>query len=232
MIFEQFSLLEKNINLELFPNKFLIIANNLYKEFPNQSDVNFIDIESKIETNQSFEENELFNYFYANSIIVDDVNYIQYYDLKSYNQNVSQINFFNPVSFEDINFIEIYTENIPPDYVTFHSIDNSYNKFKDSIFTGKIDLPINLITDRSALLNKENSNELKILNYIFKTNDFEINFYRNKTYLGDYVAKDIEQRHNHSVKTMEKFFTPRMDNPDRWNFIEDYFLGKDILGET
>jgi len=192
LIYEQLLLLEKNINLELFPNKFLIIDNNLYKKYPNQSNINFIDIESNIEANQSFEENELFNFFYANSIIVDDVNYIQYYDQKSYNyQNVCPLNFFDPFSLADVNITEIYDENLPPDYITFYSPDNSYNKFKDSIFFDRIDRSINLIVDRSVLTHQENKNELKIINYVLKTNDVEINYYLKKTRLEDHYRTDF-----------------------------------------
>jgi len=56
----------------------------------------------------------------------------------------------------------------------------------------------------------------------------KINVLANTKYVNN-ISKDIEKRHQHSVKTMDKFFTSHMDDPARWNFIEDYFLGKDIL---
>ncbi len=40
------------------------------------------------------------------------------------------------------------------------------------------------------------------------------------------ILRDIDNRHQTSVKIMEKFFKSTMDNEERWSFIEDYFLGK------
>lgn len=41
------------------------------------------------------------------------------------------------------------------------------------------------------------------------------------------ILQDVENRQKRSVKLMEKFFISEMNNNERWNFIEDYFLGKD-----
>ena len=42
------------------------------------------------------------------------------------------------------------------------------------------------------------------------------------------ILKNIDMRHKVSVRIMEHFFTTEMDNKERWNFIEDFFLGKNI----
>jgi hypothetical protein len=42
------------------------------------------------------------------------------------------------------------------------------------------------------------------------------------------ILQDIDKRQKNSVATMEKFFTSKLSDNERWNFIEDYFLGKEI----
>lgn len=41
------------------------------------------------------------------------------------------------------------------------------------------------------------------------------------------ILEDIDKRHKDSVETMEKFFTSTMNNNKRWDFIENYFLGRE-----
>ncbi len=42
------------------------------------------------------------------------------------------------------------------------------------------------------------------------------------------VVTDIERRHHLSMDTMNYFFTSTLNNTERWDYIEDYFLGKDV----
>lgn len=42
------------------------------------------------------------------------------------------------------------------------------------------------------------------------------------------ILKGVEGRQKISVKIMEHFFTTNMDNNQRWEFIEDFFLGKQV----
>lgn len=51
-----------------------------------------------------------------------------------------------------------------------------------------------------------------------------------KGYTND-ILSGIESRQKKSVEIMEYFFTNNLSNEERWNFIEDYFLGKDVVGE-
>ncbi len=46
-------------------------------------------------------------------------------------------------------------------------------------------------------------------------------------YINNVVA-DIERRHHLSMDTMNYFFQNKMNNIQRWDYIEDYFLGKDV----
>jgi superfamily II DNA/RNA helicase len=42
------------------------------------------------------------------------------------------------------------------------------------------------------------------------------------------ILKGVDGRQKISVKIMEHFFTTKMDNSERWEFIEDFFLGKQV----
>jgi len=52
-------------------------------------------------------------------------------------------------------------------------------------------------------------------------------------YIND-ILKEIDRRQKTSLSIMEYFFTNKMDTPQRWKFIEDYFLGtsaKRLIGK-
>ena len=42
------------------------------------------------------------------------------------------------------------------------------------------------------------------------------------------VVTDVERRHKVSVEIMTYFFQNKMTNEERWNYIEDYFLGNEV----
>jgi len=41
------------------------------------------------------------------------------------------------------------------------------------------------------------------------------------------ILQEVENRHRRSVETMEHFFKSTLDHKQRWDFIENYFLGKE-----
>ncbi len=43
------------------------------------------------------------------------------------------------------------------------------------------------------------------------------------------IVADIKKRHSNSMEIMELFFMSDFDTKKRWDFIESYFLGKDLL---
>ena len=47
-------------------------------------------------------------------------------------------------------------------------------------------------------------------------------------YSNNYVTK-ARQKHERDVKVLNKFFSGLSTDEERWNYIEDYFLGKDVL---
>ncbi|MFR7666647.1 MAG: hypothetical protein ACLU2J_05115 [Clostridia bacterium] len=47
--------------------------------------------------------------------------------------------------------------------------------------------------------------------------------YKNK------IVEKAKDKHERDVKILEKFILELKSKEERWNFIEDYFLGKDVL---
>jgi RecQ family ATP-dependent DNA helicase len=72
-----------------------------------------------------------------------------------------------------------------------------------------------------------------ILPQVFvRINDpFKIRLLANDESYSNDILQDINNRHRSSMLIMEKFFTANMDTTQRWDFIENYFLGKDVLAE-
>ena len=52
----------------------------------------------------------------------------------------------------------------------------------------------------------------------------------NMYYTNDYVSK-ARQKHDRDVQVLLKFFKQLNDDEERWNYIENYFLGYDVLDE-
>jgi len=50
-------------------------------------------------------------------------------------------------------------------------------------------------------------------------------------YSNSYVTK-AKQKHDREVKILRKFFTENYSDEERWDYVERYFLGEDVLGEV
>ena len=95
--YEELYLTSSVLNLELlFDGQIIVFINNLFKEYPNQSNITFIDIEKEIESGKNLLfENEIFTNFYSNSSIIGGTNYIQYLKMEYMNNDIIEENFFN-----------------------------------------------------------------------------------------------------------------------------------------
>ena len=45
------------------------------------------------------------------------------------------------------------------------------------------------------------------------------------------IIKDIQVRHESSMNIMEHFFLNDLNTKERWEFIENYFLGYNMISE-
>ena len=43
------------------------------------------------------------------------------------------------------------------------------------------------------------------------------------------IVKKAKEKHNRDIEILEKFIQELNTDEERWNYIEDYFLGKDVL---
>lgn len=55
----------------------------------------------------------------------------------------------------------------------------------------------------------------------------KISYLANSNYSNE-IVRDIENRHENSVEIMKKFFLSDLNNNERWDFIERYFIGYDL----
>lgn len=58
----------------------------------------------------------------------------------------------------------------------------------------------------------------------------KVDFLIRNNYSND-IIRDIQKRHESSMKIMEEFFMSDMESDNRWDFVEDYFLGYDLFKE-
>ena len=80
--YEEFTVLYRNINPEILDYNIIIVNNSLFQEwYPNPSDTNFPDLIREIEKTDEFEPPAVFTEFYSNSQVIDNNNFISYYDL-------------------------------------------------------------------------------------------------------------------------------------------------------
>lgn len=188
LTYEEFIFLSQKIDLSLYGGKFVMFDNNLFDEYPNQSTENFIDIEEEIERNNlNFEENELFNTFYTNSSLYNNINLIQYrdVDLDEFN-NVEKKPFFGEtVLNSNLEYEEIDIDIVDEKDIIIFPVSNDYKDLKIRLFkdayVGNQQI---LVTDSVTLLNKQHQNELKILQYIFKENGIDL-----KIFVEKYILK-------------------------------------------
>lgn len=55
---------------------------------------------------------------------------------------------------------------------------------------------------------------------------------RKESKYSNLLLKDMKNKHEKSIQIMNKFFTQLNSDEERWNFIEDYFLGEDVLNNS
>ena len=192
---ELITIAEKVNDLSIRGGKIIIIQNNLFDEYPNQSNINFIDLEEKIEKNElNFKENEVFNSFYSNSAIREGINYIQYRDIDLENNSHSIIlkNFFDLKNYNsDLDYTEIENTTNLSNYISFPNSD-SYWDFRYRLFENeKLQSKQILVTNSVALRNNNYKNELIILQSLFKQNDLDLKVLIKKNVLNKEYRNDV-----------------------------------------
>jgi len=234
-------LMEKVNDLSLRKGEIVIIQNNLFNEYPNQSNVSFIDIEEKVEKNNlDFKENKLFNSFYANSVIRKGVNYVQYRDveLEDNQGRIIYKNFFDlskcgdDLKYKEVDEVEIEKIN---NYIRFPNSD-SYLNFKYRLFQDKKLSPKQiLITDSVALKNKKNRTELIILQFLFRQNNLHLDIFVKTNTSQKKYRKEIIQILNkywHSNRFRELSFYRNPDLNNEKEILSQGLIIEDIIQQS
>lgn len=223
VFYEELLVVQKHLDLSIFKGKIFIYENNLFDEHPNISTECFNDIELKIDNNEfDIDEGELFDTFYVNSTVINDINYIYYKPIRIEDyDNVTLIQFFkdNNLKFE-IDFQEYSDEVNIDNALIFPGSSNKILEFKKDIFNNNISHDINLITDNITISEQEDDlKEIKILYYIFKKGKINLNVYIKRERLKDECRTDfmdILKKYWNSDSYRELMF---YKNPDLSNEI-------------
>jgi ATP-dependent DNA helicase RecQ len=177
ILYEEFLLLPAHalpqINVD-----FIIVVNNFFDYYPNQSNLDFGDIEEAINSDIFYDSDKLFEKFYADSKILAEVNCIQFLDPQAdqATQSFSIVNFFNP---NDYALPKFETGDYKgTDAVQFLAADNAYLKLKFQIFNEQLPASVKLIVDENILHIDSDLDELKILAFILQNSRKQITFYR------------------------------------------------------
>lgn len=94
LLYEEFLGFTKYVSPSLADIRFVIITNNLYKLYPNQSNHTVPDLETIIDSNKPVSnDNEMYDRFYSNSVLIDHKHYVQYLDADTWT-NVERYNYF------------------------------------------------------------------------------------------------------------------------------------------
>jgi len=214
LLYEEFIRILDNLNLGMFEGDFIIFNNSLFNEYPNQSTIQYLDIEKEIDTgNFFFEENELFKKFYTNSLYKNNTPLIQYRDISDYDlKNVKLVDFFNEEIIKDVQIIE--SNNLVKDDIEVRQIEFPLSENQESLdyYNLKIDIFNNnkmddfvLVIDRAVLEKAEDryKKEARILRYIFNKNSKELKIKLKKN------TAVIEEYRDEFYEILEKYWNSR-----------------------
>lgn len=193
--YEEFLIFSRNINpTMLLPKQFVIIDNNFFRFYPNPSNHPFTDLEKSIDSEKDFNDDELFNEFYANSTTVAVVKYVQYPDVDAEDWvNVSKIDFFQT---EGVQLQRsAYTEGMDTTgFIQFQLENPSWLNLKYQIYAAlPIEEPVRLLLDTAALRDQQSLQELWMLHQLLKAANIEFNFCYRKDFYSDYYRPELQQ---------------------------------------
>lgn len=177
--YEEFTIVSRNINPEMLDYKVTIINNDLFRGwYPNPSNFDFPDQLQEIENNNKFEPDDVFQNFYSSSKIIENRNFVSYFDFKTEDFK----------SIDELNFFEIFIENekltlIPADdnsnFIELPSPDDIFTLIKTDFYHNNIQNKYEfLISEKSHNFEEDTiRKELLILNSIANYLNIEFKIY-------------------------------------------------------
>jgi len=196
--YEVFYALATLLNINILDSTIFLIDNNLFKKYPNPTTLEITDIEGALSQNKPINEDEIFNTYFANSLIRNHHQYVEYQDLPDEILNdTTELPYFNEkyvdeITHREINEKEINREN----FIIFHSADGSYEDFKYQIFRNNWDQDAKILIDDTQITSDRISLELGALLELFQASDLQIDIFK----LIKEKKKEYRQEFEHLLK--------------------------------
>ena len=178
--YEIFHLLSLSFDFEILNRNIFLIKNKLFQKYPNTSPLNVTDIEERLSKNKKIYEDELFNKYYANSLVRHDRQYIEYQDLKeSLSEKMIEIPFFEQMETTDLDIKSVSEKEINKEnFIIFDSADGSYEEFKYKLFWDNWGQDVKILIDETQRNSDRFALQVSILSKIFKESNFKLEIFQ------------------------------------------------------
>ncbi len=189
--FEEFLLIPTE-NITESIASFKIVKNNFYEYYPNQTLLEFPDIEDSINSDVEIEENELFNRFYSDCRQIAGFNCIQYldYDLDLTAAGIDTIDFFDSSKVSLPAFLDDLSNE--KNIIQYQAADGTYHHLKFGLFNDVVPKQINIIVDESINHIEKDLDELKLLFLILSEARCKVSFYTQHKSYKDYWRPELD----------------------------------------
>ena len=178
---ELVAILERVQDLSLFEGKIVILNNNLFEQYPNQTTSHFPNLDEVVERSDlNYQEDDLLNQFYVYSDVKFGLTLLQYKEIDaSRYDNVTIREFFDEelVKSQTLDYEMVDADQIAGKAIPVSEQDENYFFLKYALFGIKqLDTKsVNLVTDLVTLRNEKQEAELKLLKFIYTANGYEFN---------------------------------------------------------
>lgn len=181
MLYEEFYLLSRKLDLSLFQGVFVLVLNDLYDFYPNQSLVSAVDFEEEIARgNDSFPCEDSFSSFYSYSTRSGGINSIQYLQADyADKENVKEISFFeNLIEGKTLTIQDVSDEFLHTKKGIFYKSDD-YVRLKNQLYLGEfLSTELNIFVDSKV---DADDKELRSLQLLLESSGAKTAYLRSKT---------------------------------------------------
>jgi RecQ family ATP-dependent DNA helicase len=192
LLFESFLFLTRNINIDILHKKFIIIENNVFDLYPNQSNEKPTDYESSITKNFTIDDNSNFSDFYSESYSISDNFYIRYIDgLFDEYKNITVIKLFDISLSKEIEQSREATVHIRR--ITFDINDGKYLEFIAEVLNNKFSDKLEILVPTSSLNQALKKEKLAILCDLLDLLEIDYTLLNEKNYYEVKYRKELDQ---------------------------------------
>lgn len=238
---ELLAIVERVQDLSLFEGKIVVLNNNLFEQYPNQTTCDFPNLDHVVEGGDlSYQENGLLNQFYVYSDVKFGLPLLQYREIDtSRYENVVTKEFFDGelVGSQGLDYETVDADQVAEDAILVTEQDEDYFFLKYALFGIKKPAArsINLITDLVTLRNEKQQRELQILKFVYTRNGYKFNIQVESARLSTQYRqefKDILLRYWGSSSFRELVFYKDLDRTTEKYAIEQGALIEEIVQEV